>query len=62
MTDVFDHDDDSDLHVMPVNDLREHEMSLSCWCRPRRDVSQIEVVVHNSLDGRERIFETGYLN
>lgn len=38
------------VHVMPVEDLKEHECSLSCSCQPR--VSG-EVVVHNSWDGRE---------
>ena len=39
------------LHVYPLNDLREHEMSKECWCRP--DVDEDGVCVHNALDGRE---------
>lgn len=23
-----------DVHVLPVNDLREHVESLDCWCAP----------------------------
>jgi hypothetical protein len=39
------------VHVVPVGDLREHFLSLSCWCRPRTD--ELGVVVHHSLDRRE---------
>ncbi|MFZ2651281.1 MAG: hypothetical protein WA210_14360 [Burkholderiaceae bacterium] len=42
-------------HVLPRNDLRAHEMSANCWCGPRVDDEQAEeLIVHNSLDGRER--------
>jgi hypothetical protein len=46
------------IHVVPVNDLREHETSLSCWCKPTEDDEAIGVLVHHSMDGREA-FETG---
>jgi hypothetical protein len=44
------------VHVIPVNDLREHEENEdgSCWCNPR--IEQEEnglVIIHNPLDGRE---------
>lgn len=42
-------------HVVPVNDLREHRTE-GCWCRPRETAEG--VIVHNSMDGREK-FETG---
>jgi hypothetical protein len=42
-------------HVIPINDLREHECSEGCWCKPYDDEG---VWVHNSMDGRE-IYETG---
>lgn len=45
------------VHVYPLNDLREHEMSKECWCRP--DVDEDDgVCVHNALDGREA-YENG---
>jgi hypothetical protein len=47
-----------DIHVIPNDDLREHESSALCWCAPVRDDDEPRVVVHNSMDGRER-FETG---
>lgn len=45
------------LHVVPVDDLREHstDSAVMCWCRPVEDDG---VIVHNSMDGREK-FETG---
>jgi hypothetical protein len=45
-------------HVMPENDLREHVMSADCWCHPAVDEEYENVLVHNSMDGREA-FETG---
>lgn len=40
------------IHVMPVNDLREHLCSKDCWCSPTEDEG---VYVHHSLDGRELV-------
>ncbi len=37
-------------HVIPINDLREHVVSVDCWCHPLLDD---DVVIHNSLDQRE---------
>lgn len=25
----------SDIHVLPIGDLREHEETRDCWCHPR---------------------------
>ena len=44
------------VHVLPINDLRVHEESRQCWCRPTEN--EPGIIVHNSLDGREH-FETG---
>lgn len=46
------------LHVLPVDDLREHQNVVTvdedCWCNPRWEfVDGGVVVVHNSADGRE---------
>lgn len=43
----------TDVHVLPINDLREHKQSAACWCRPRRDEDEERVVIHNSMDQRE---------
>lgn len=42
-----------DIHVMPVDDLRDHEETEHCWCGPRRDDEEPQVVIHNAFDGRE---------
>lgn len=47
-----------DIHVIPLNDLMDHEDSITCWYKPRRDDDQPNVIIHNAMDGREA-FETG---
>ena len=48
------------LHVYPLGDVIEHEMTDDCPCRPRSeavdrpDGSFGWLVVHHSLDGREQ--------
>jgi len=49
------------IHVYPVGDFRTHSCSLSepCWCGPEIDEDHNgTLVVHKSLDGREK-YETG---
>lgn len=46
------------VHVVPEDDLREHDVSPRCWCRPRQDIADPPVWVHNSMDGREA-YENG---
>jgi hypothetical protein len=47
------------VHVLPVNDLIEHEdVGTECVCGPRVEHVEGEdgdgwLIVHNSLDGRE---------
>lgn len=44
------------IHVLPINDEREHEELTSCWCNPQLITDEPElIVVHNSMDGRELI-------
>ena len=49
-----------ELHIHPVGDLIEHEVTDDCPCGPetqpvkRDDGSVGWLVVHNSLDGREK--------
>lgn len=38
------------FHVIPLEDLREHDRAEGCWCRPDLDNG---MVTHNALDGRE---------
>ena len=45
-----------EYHVTPVNDLREHEDTPKCWCKPVE--TDPGVWVHNSMDRREE-YEQG---
>lgn len=54
-----------DAHGRPEADLREHELSETCWCKPStEDVFDDNgfycgrMVVHNAMDGREE-YENG---
>ncbi len=46
-------------HVIPLGDLREHESSVDCWCRPVPDEEEPSVYIHNSMDRREHTKEGG---
>lgn len=39
-----------EVHVWPLDDLREHDLDETCWCLPLDDDG---VTVHNSMDKRE---------
>lgn len=42
------------LHIIPINDLKEHEESSVCSCRPALIIDNGEMIfVHNSYDKRE---------
>ena len=45
----------SDVHVVPVNDLIQHQEIRQCPCRPDVEIQPNgnAVVVHHSADGRE---------
>jgi hypothetical protein len=48
------------INVLPVNDLKEHVEATHCWCNPRVEIENDEmIVIHNSLDKRE-IVEQAY--
>jgi len=43
-----------DVHVMPVDDSKEHICSPKCPCNPSVEVEGANLVyIHNSWDGRE---------
>jgi hypothetical protein len=52
------------LHVHPLGDLIEHELTDDCVCGPeqrpgkRADGSVGWLVIHHSLDGREKTEDT----
>jgi 3'-phosphoadenosine 5'-phosphosulfate sulfotransferase (PAPS reductase)/FAD synthetase len=45
------------VHVYPVGDYREHDLTEGCWCCPSIDDG---VAIHHAMDERER-YETGEL-
>ncbi len=46
-------------HIIPIGDLKEHEESEDCWCKPEIDDEYVELIyIHNSMDGREE-YESG---
>ena len=47
------------VHVLPIDDAREHALSATCACRPRVEQNERLLVVHDSWDGRE-YWETGH--
>lgn len=49
-------------HILPINDLKEHEELSSCECNPKMEVLEDGdlMIIHNSYDKREiieRLFE-----
>lgn len=44
-------------HIVPTDDLYEHELMPSCWCKPEIDPVDF-LAIHNSADNREA-FERG---
>ena len=48
--------DSKALHVVPLNDLREHIASQDCWCKPTEDDVD-DVWIHHAMDKREEYEE-----
>jgi len=41
-------------HIVPINDLKEHESQTTCHCNPTIEfVDGDMLVIHNAFDGRE---------
>jgi len=38
------------VHAIPINDDREHTVSITCWCGP---LIEGQVVTHHALDLRD---------
>jgi hypothetical protein len=49
---------DNIYHVIPNNDLRDHESSKDCWCHPDEETETPGLWVHHSMDRREE-YEQG---
>ena len=44
-------------HILPNNDIQEHQEDSQCKCEPRVDIEN-ELIIHNAYDGRELIEQT----
>jgi hypothetical protein len=44
--------------MLPLKDLKRHDLSRNCWCNPQQDDENPTVWIHNSADGREE-YEAG---
>lgn len=51
----------NEIHVVPSNDLREHDTSRNCWCHPTADQEEPGIWLHNSMDRREHTKEKGMI-
>jgi len=47
------------IHVIPINDFREHRAASDCWCNPTADEEEPSVIIHHALDKREFTIEKG---
>lgn len=51
------HEDAGDLeertHIIPIGDLKEHELTVHCWCCPTEDDEEPSILLHHAADGRE---------
>lgn len=46
----------SSWHVTPNNDLKSHAESTTCFCNPRVEyINGNMIIIHNAFDGREGI-------
>ena len=42
------------FHVLPINDIKEHEESSTCSCNPEVKIENGEmIIIHNAFDGRK---------
>lgn len=42
------------IHIIPINDLKEHEETTTCECCPNVEFENGEmIIIHNSFDNRE---------
>lgn len=50
-------DERGHYHVVPLDDLKPHDYSCDCACKPVLDDESATLYAHNSYDGREAIEE-----
>lgn len=45
--------EDHSVHVVPNNDLKEHDLTALCSCRPSLEELDHKLIVHHAFDWRE---------
>lgn len=55
---VHERSGSSHFHILPSNDLKDHEADPMCWCVPEEDEEDPNIWVHNAMDRREE-YERG---
>lgn len=41
-------------HILPINDIFDHEESVLCECRPQIQIIDDQLIItHNAFDGRD---------
>jgi protein-arginine kinase activator protein McsA len=44
------------IHITPINDLKKHEDSVNCHCKPKTEyINDTLLIIHNSYDKRENL-------
>ena len=44
------------IHILPINDLKEHKEKSTCECNPKLKIENGEMIfIHNAYDNREII-------
>lgn len=43
------------IHCVPKEDLKPHDLRPECWCYPREDDDRADFWIHDSADGREDV-------
>lgn len=50
------------IHVVPLNDEKEHEDSSDCWCGPTVEWEHAEpLCIHNAADCREIVEQAEHI-
>lgn len=57
---LYEAEDSDYVHIVPIDDLREHRINIRCWCKPTRDTEEPFLFIHHALDQREK-YESGEL-
>jgi hypothetical protein len=53
---VFELPDSTDIHVVPINDEKPHDLTPDCGCEPKMEIVGVSLLyIHKAYDFREVI-------